>query len=149
MLQTEIEDLDECVLVATQALFEQMLDCEPMPSEAPEHSPVGWGAIVTIGAPRPIRLHIVMAASTVGAVAQTVFGLTADRVTDADCRDLLGEMANIMGGSLKGMFDDATSLSLPTTFATSKKYHAPAGSQQSWFMVDDTPFGVWCEVIGG
>jgi len=149
MLQIEIEDLDACVLDATTALFEQMLGCEPVPTGPPESAPVGWGAIVTIGAPSPLRLHIVMDGGTVNTVAQSVFGLGADEVTDADCRDLLGEMANIVGGSLKGMFDDATSLSLPTTFATSARYQAPAGSQQSWFLVDDSPFGVWCEVIGG
>lgn len=149
MLQMEIEDLDECVSEATRALFEQMLGTEPREAPPPTETPAGFGAVVTIGAPTPLRLHIVLPSKVVEEVAQYVFGIPREEVGDPECRDLLGEMANIVGGSLKGMFDDATSLSLPTTFATSSKYRAPEGARQLWFAVGGETFGVWCEVMGG
>lgn len=148
MLQIEIEDLDACVYEATRGLFEQMIGAEPYPAPAPEETPHGYGAIITIGAPEPLRLHIVMPAKIVHEVAEAVFGLPPEQIGDAECRDLLGEMVNIVGGSLKGMFDDATSLSLPTTFVTTAKYTPPAESHQYWFNFGVSTFGVWCETIG-
>ena len=148
MLQVEIEDLDECVIDATRGLFEQMIGAEPHPTAPPDATPVGYGSVITIGAPSPLRLHIVLPSAVVHEVAQAVFDLPPDEVGDAECRDLLGEMANIVGGSLKGMFDDATSLSLPTTFATTAKYKPPEGSHVYWFEFGAATFGVWCESIG-
>ncbi|MEO0600251.1 MAG: chemotaxis protein CheX [Myxococcota bacterium] len=148
MLQIEIEDLDACVVEATCGLFEQMIGAEPIPAPPPPAAPPGYGAIITIGAPSPLRLHIVMPEAMVREVAMAVFALPDQEIGDPECRDLLGEMVNIVGGSLKGMFDDATSLSLPTTFATTTKYQASDDSHQYWFAFRGATFGVWCETIG-
>ncbi|MEM6928689.1 MAG: chemotaxis protein CheX [Myxococcota bacterium] len=148
MLQIEIEDLDACVVEATRGLFEQMIGAEPLPASPPLQTPAGYGAVITIGAPSPLRLHIVVPEAVAREVAMAVFAVPDAEVGDAECRDLLGEMVNIVGGSLKGMFDDATSLSLPTTFTTTETYAPPEGSHQYWFAFGGTTFGVWCETVG-
>lgn len=47
--------------------------------------------------------------------AARVFGLAPEAVADADLRDAFGELANIVGGNVKGVLSDGdgTSLSLP------------------------------------
>lgn len=47
-------------------------------------------------------------------VAATMFDLPADAIGAEETADALGELANIVGGSVKGLIDGSAQLSLPT-----------------------------------
>lgn len=49
------------------------------------------------------------------ALASVMFGLPESDVTDDDGRDALGEMANVLGGTVKGYAEDEVDLELPVT----------------------------------
>jgi chemotaxis protein CheX len=50
-------------------------------------------------------------------VAATMFGLEPDELGDDEVRDALGEMANMVGGNVKGLLAGDGTLSLPTVTA--------------------------------
>ena len=47
-------------------------------------------------------------------VAATMFGMAPDELSADEVRDALGEMANMIGGNIKGMLPGTSQLSLPT-----------------------------------
>lgn len=47
-------------------------------------------------------------------VAATMFGMQADELSTEEVRDALGEMANMIGGNIKGILAGGSQLSLPT-----------------------------------
>jgi chemotaxis protein CheX len=59
--------------------------------------------------------HIVYASSTAAAkkAAAAFLAMEVDEVSDEDLSDVLGELANIVGGNVKAMLPDGALLSLP------------------------------------
>ncbi|QDG51312.1 chemotaxis protein CheX [Persicimonas caeni] len=47
-------------------------------------------------------------------LAGALFGLEADELADDEVHDALGEVANMLGGNVKGLFPSGSQLSLPT-----------------------------------
>ena len=63
-----------------------------------------WSGTITIGCS--------MAAARRAAAA--MFGVTPEEASEEEVRDAMGEVANIIGGNLKGMLQGHSTLSLPT-----------------------------------
>ena len=61
--------------------------------------------------------EVVFACSRAAAVdlAQRLFMLPSAEVRDGDLRDVLGEIANVLGGNLKSLMPGPSALSLPNT----------------------------------
>ncbi len=59
--------------------------------------------------------HVVYASSTAAAkkAAAAFLAMEVDEVSDEDLSDVLGELANIVGGNVKAMLPDGALLSLP------------------------------------
>ncbi|MBL8810562.1 MAG: chemotaxis protein CheX [Planctomycetaceae bacterium] len=63
----------------------------------------GWDSLVQVLAPR----------KTAKAIASTMFAMNEDELTEAEIRDAVGEIVNMVGGNLKGIVEGDSSLSLP------------------------------------
>jgi chemotaxis protein CheX len=71
------------------------------------------------------------------ALAGLMFGLPDDEVAPEDERDALGEMANVLGGSVKAFAPDEVDLALPVT------------GDPGTAVADGTPVATsWCELGG-
>jgi chemotaxis protein CheX len=77
--------------------------------------------------------------------AGVMFDTTAEDATAEDVRDALGELANIVGGNLKGILPGPSLLSLPTV-AEGTDYHltVPGGAVvcDIWFDCEGEPLAV-------
>ncbi|MBI1314644.1 hypothetical protein GC176_25405 [bacterium] len=62
-----------------------------------------WNAELRVRAPQELARRIACA----------MFDLNADDLTEADVRDALGEVANVIGGSVKGILNSDCDLTLP------------------------------------
>ncbi len=63
--------------------------------------------------------HVVVTCSSVAArhAAAAFLAMAADEVSDEDLTDVMGELANIVGGNVKSMLPAATAISLPHVVA--------------------------------
>jgi len=61
--------------------------------------------------------------------AAAMFGLEAHEVSNADLADAVGELANIIGGNVKGMIDAPCALSLPVVAAGGRDAVTVPGSE--------------------
>jgi len=63
----------------------------------------GWDSLVQVLTPR----------RTAVAIASSMFAMTEDELSEAEIRDAVGEIVNMVGGNLKGIVEGESSLSLP------------------------------------
>jgi chemotaxis protein CheX len=63
----------------------------------------GWESLVQVLTPR----------KTAVAIAASMFAMSEDELTEAEIRDAVGEIVNMVGGNLKGISEGESSLSLP------------------------------------
>ena len=90
-----------------------------------------------------IVLHGTQALAT--AVAVSMFGMPADELSEDDIGDAFGEIANMLGGSVKAMVDGPASLSLPTVIGGTQYTLSVPGStmlNESWFASAGQPLAV-------
>ena len=117
------DTLTRSVLPIAQDLFAAMVDGEPGLLEpvdalgAPIPDPVhAW---VDIVGPTSWRTLVVTARPTADRIARALLQLDdGETVGLDDVRDALGEVANVVGGNLKGMLDGGSSLTLPVVDTT-------------------------------
>ncbi len=63
----------------------------------------GWDSLVQVLTPRKTAI----------AIASNMFAMSKDELSEAEIRDAVGEIVNIVGGNLKGIVEGVSSLSLP------------------------------------
>lgn len=106
--------LEDDLTALTGGVWEAFLGmaCEPDHVQAPCPGPFftscvnisgGWDGSVSLVIPKPLAR----------AAAAAMFGMTDDELGDDEVVDAVGELANIIGGNVKGMIDDPCTLSLP------------------------------------
>lgn len=89
-------------------------DIVAMPSEDPDRLyPDHMVASVSISGAWSGHLMIITGHQCARAIAGTMFQMDGDEVATAEVADALGEIANMVGGSVKGMVGVAATLSLP------------------------------------
>lgn len=92
---------------------------EPGPPVAEEQLETCHYATISIGGSWTATLVVAMAPTLVDRFASALMGLPADELDPADVDDAFGELANVVGGNVKGLVDDpAATLSLPAVSAT-------------------------------
>jgi chemotaxis protein CheX len=78
----------------------------------------GWQGCVLLAAPTPLART----------VASAMFDLPADRLTDDEVADALGELTNMVAGNLKSLLPGPSGLSMPAvTAGTSYTVRIPRG----------------------
>jgi chemotaxis protein CheX len=75
------------------------------------HISGGWEGAVNLVLPEALARD----------AAAAMFGTTPDALTADELTDAVGELANIIGGNIKGMIDDPCTLSLPMV-ASGQRY---------------------------
>ena len=112
MQLTEV-DLNEVIeSVWTSMLGYDVTQCDAILEHAPEARVLvgcvqvtgDWELATLVHMPEELAID----------VAATMFGMQANELSADEVRDALGEMANMIGGNIKGMLPGATRLSLPT-----------------------------------
>ncbi len=63
----------------------------------------GWESLVQVLTPR----------RTAVSIAANMFAMSEDELSEAEIRDAVGEIVNMVGGNLKGIVEGESSLSLP------------------------------------
>ena len=63
----------------------------------------GWNGSVSLTLPEPLAVH----------AAAAMFGMGPDEVATDEVNDAVGELANIIGGNIKGLIEEPCTLSLP------------------------------------
>ncbi|WP_437223586.1 chemotaxis protein CheX [Planctomicrobium sp. SH661] len=98
--------------IATDVL-NGMLGLEFHPSQDPEDDPAGLMASIRICGDWHAGLDVVTPMSSARRIAEQMFGTSPDDLAEAEIADALGEIANMIGGNLKGLSQGETRLSLP------------------------------------
>ena len=106
------------VLEITQDMFTALVDGEP------GHVSEWTGEVVTFTDPvhawvevrseQPVRAVVTTDHTTAERIARALFATApGDAVPTEDVRDALGEMANVIGGNLKGLMPESGVLTIP------------------------------------
>jgi len=105
---------------------------DPLVANGDEKQPTEVHAMVSITG--SWHGHLVYASSTAAArkAAAGFLAMTVDEVGEEDVTDVLGELANIVGGNVKAMLPDGCFLSLPTVImAPESASHHPSAHRIS------------------
>lgn len=70
-------------------------------------------AIIRISGSWDSMVQVLTPRKTAIAIASTMFAISKDELSEAEIRDAVGEIVNIVGGNLKGIVEGVSSLSLP------------------------------------
>ena len=111
------DSIEECLLPACEQVLETMfftgvLSAEKLAAGEEPRSCAAVIATVKFEGPPDGALCVGMEAETAVALASTFLGLDPPDVTDADCRQVVGEMANMMCGSVLSRVVPESSLRL-------------------------------------
>jgi chemotaxis protein CheX len=93
---------------------------EPIDPLAPADNDTLICSSISIGGPWSATLLLFCTTELASRTTATVLGMEPGEVESADMRDIVGELANIVGGNLKGFVSDGAgdwSLSLPVVSA--------------------------------
>ncbi len=110
-----IAENDICSMV--QAIWETVLDLPacPCPEAAlPARCERTVAGCVQITGPWEGTVAIHCGADTARRAAGIMFGLSPEETGLSDVQDAMGELANMVGGNLKGLMPEGCQLSLPT-----------------------------------
>lgn len=128
--------LAQSVVPMAQDLFTAMVDGEPgllLPMDALEE-PIAdpLYAWVDIVGPAVSRTLVVTARETADRLARSLLLKEDDEpVTLEDVQDALGEVANVVGGNLKAMMPEGSSLTLPVVEHAEPPASRPADHEQA------------------
>ncbi|WP_413451408.1 chemotaxis protein CheX [Georgenia phoenicis] len=106
------------VVTIAQDMFTAMIDGEPglLTDTAGEAVVIAEPvrAWVEIQGEHPVRTVVATSRGTADRIARALLAMDpADPVDTEDLRDALGEIANVIGGNIKGLMADRSTLSLP------------------------------------
>lgn len=130
-----------------QEIFGAVLQFEPTPVEGPAPSFDGESVagVVQINGPNSGAVVVHLPSDLARRAAATMFRQDLLHVTREDTRDVAGELANIVGGNLKGLAGDGASLSLPAVADGSVFTLRVRGSRvalERAYVVDGAPFTI-------
>ncbi|MCA9062349.1 MAG: chemotaxis protein CheX [Planctomycetaceae bacterium] len=90
------------------------------------------------------KLVVVEAPSrTAVAIAENMFACNQENLSEEEILDAVGEVVNMIGGNVKGMFEGESKLSLPDVSEDSGPLNIPENSEQAVTRVSGHPILVW------
>jgi chemotaxis protein CheX len=75
-------------------------------------------------------------------VTSAMLSLPESEATPAVVQDVVGELANVLGGNVKAVLPEPCKLSLPRVGAAGPREHGPTVVQRVWFDCVGQPFNV-------
>lgn len=137
----ELEATAEQIQGMVEDLFQTMLECEITPindrSVAPE--PGSLMATVRIEGSVNCEISTITSLRLAEDIACAMFDTDLDNVTGDEAKDAIGEVANIVGGNIKGLVDTPCELTIPTVTAAPD---IPHDAQCEVFRCSDSLFHV-------
>lgn len=93
----------ELIVELVGLAWQTFLGVDPVPFDgvALEHDLVA--ASIGIGGPWQATVILTCSRAAAANAAMAALGMSAEELEDADVRDILGELANVVGGNLKGV----------------------------------------------
>ena len=118
-------------------MWETLTGSAVVPCDVPPYLN-GPTATIAIGGPWIAMLEVITSAKLARHFAATLFAMTDDELSEPDIHDALGELANVVGGNVKGAIDDVegTTLSLPVVTNDRPTIKGGALTVQCGFDVD-------------
>jgi chemotaxis protein CheX len=107
---------DDDLRVITEELWSSYLDIDgdrPLMSASGADPVMGISAAVSVTGGWNGHVIVECSAAAAREATAAMLGIVAAEVGDADIADALGEMANVVGGSVKSLLPDDCALSLP------------------------------------
>jgi len=110
----------------------------------PHDRTIGW---VSISGDWTGHLYVTTSGAGAREIASNMFQLDAGEISDSEIADALGEIANMVGGSVKGMVGGEVVLSLPQVVLNAGTLISPEAHQRvrvsgSWHG-EPVEFAVW------
>ncbi|MBE7542412.1 MAG: chemotaxis protein CheX [Bryobacteraceae bacterium] len=132
------------------SVFETMMGLEVQPDEtAPDPLPDPVTALVHLTGERTGALLLGCDHAQACRWTGRFLGMAPPAALDADVRDVLSELANMIGGNLKGAIAPGAQLSMPSVIDGSNYHLQLSGAAQppwQWFVCADGRFRtVWME----
>lgn len=106
--------LDDDLTSLTVAVWESFLDLHAEPAPGAPVSGRVYTSCVNISGGWDGSVLLVIPAGLATAVAASMFGMQPTDLSEAEITDAVGELANIVGGNVKGLIEEPCGLSLPT-----------------------------------
>ncbi|MCC9600506.1 chemotaxis protein CheX [Stieleria sp. JC731] len=96
-------------------LFTAMLelDIDSSPVEPPQLSDETLSATVQVSGDRNAIIQVFASHDLATKIATAMFAIEAEELAEEEILDALGEVVNVIGGNVKGIFDQECALSLP------------------------------------
>jgi chemotaxis protein CheX len=101
------------VVAIVEELWTSFLEADDMFGPVVDTDPDDRSAAVTISG--PVNMVVSLSTSEQAAIALASFLLQVEVPSPADVSDALGELVNVLGGSVKSLLPGPSSLSLPVT----------------------------------
>ncbi len=122
---------DETLSELTRSVWEMLLGMEPAPRDAgpPEHVALVTSVDITGAWQGSVSLSFPPALGPV--LASAMLACTAEEASDSMVRDVVGELANVIGGNVKGLVPGPSKLSLPRVERSTQT--TTAAGQRLWF----------------
>ncbi|MCA9058699.1 MAG: chemotaxis protein CheX [Planctomycetaceae bacterium] len=126
-------------------VFDEMLGMPTAPLPDPCDDIVCERIVAAIRITGALDKQVVVEAPSQAAIsiAETMFACSADELTEEEILDAVGEVVNMIGGNVKGMFEGDSKLSLPDVSEDNGPLNPPAGSEQAVTLVSGQPVLVW------
>lgn len=103
------------------------------PDHAPESRSTDPQVVASVAISGAWNGHVVVGATPYAArrLAAAMFAMDAASVGDDDLADAWGEIANILGGNVKGLLPEPSVLSLPQVVLDARRVRMPAATLRS------------------
>ncbi len=104
----------DAVIEVTNAVCESLLGDVPEARDQSTASPEGISAWVTIRGAWSGNIEVRLSSGLARRLTRELMCTEASSNDDADLRDVVGELANMIGGNLKALLPEPCALSLPS-----------------------------------
>ncbi|RJK92451.1 chemotaxis protein CheX [Vallicoccus soli] len=111
------------VAIVTDVLASLGVETVELPHEPP--SAAHWTASVGVTGTWGGHVTVSCSPETAAALTSTMLGLEPGEASQEDVADAVGELANMVGGSVKGMLPPPNTLSLPHVVLAAGSHHFP------------------------
>ena len=119
--ESDIQITPECITQMTEAMFVSMLDIPVSLIAAADRPSPESGVLqasVEVSGDWQAELRVLASPTLASKIASEMFETPEDELEEDEVNDALGEVANVIGGNLKGIIGRECNLSIPVVQGT-------------------------------
>lgn len=140
-----MELTDDDIYALVQEIWTSFLQLDVLPAAPLQPSDESLSGLIHIHGSWEGSVVVHASRTLATRIASVMFDTPADQLSTSDTDDALGEIVNMLGGSVKSLVDGPASLSLPTVIGGAQYTLAVPGSSnlnEVWFTTEDEPLVV-------